>query len=82
MLANLVNIVNKVMNPILAQPAQRVSVPVITENPFASTPSATMVRRNSFAGNYGKNIPVSGGYFAGYVNGKPNIVGRKLFVNV
>lgn len=29
---------------------------------------------------YGKNRPVPGGYFAGYHNGKPNIVGSKLFI--
>lgn len=31
---------------------------------------------------YGKNIPVPGGYFAGYYNGKQNIVGKNLFVLV
>ena len=31
---------------------------------------------------YGKNRPVTGGYFAGYYNGKPNIVGAKLFIEV
>ena len=30
--------------------------------------------------SYGKNKPVPGGYFAGYYNGKPNIVGSKLFI--
>jgi hypothetical protein len=29
---------------------------------------------------YGKNRPVPGGYFAGYYNGQPNIVGQKLFI--
>lgn len=29
---------------------------------------------------YGINKPVKGGYFAGYYNGKPNIVGRRLFL--
>ena len=32
--------------------------------------------------NYAKNRPVKGGYFAGYYNGKPNIVGQRLFVEV
>lgn len=41
------------------------------ENPFVQTPT-----RN----NYAINKPVKGGYFAGYYNGKPNIVGRKLFI--
>ena len=31
---------------------------------------------------YAKNKPVQGGYFAGYYNGKPNIVGTRLFVEV
>ncbi len=41
------------------------------ENPFVQTP-----KRN----NYAVNRPVKGGYFAGYYNGQPNIVGRKLFI--
>ena len=41
------------------------------ENPFVQTS-----QRN----NYAINRPVKGGYFAGYYNGKPNIVGRKLFI--
>lgn len=41
------------------------------ENPFVQTPS-----RN----NYAVNRPVKGGYFAGYYNGQPNIVGRRLFI--
>ncbi len=31
---------------------------------------------------YAKNRPLEGGYFAGYYNGKPNIVGKKLFIEV
>ena len=42
------------------------------ENPFVQTPSQRS--------NYAVNRPVKGGYFAGYYNGKPNIVGRRLFV--
>jgi len=42
------------------------------ENPFVQTTS-----RN---GDYAVNKPVKGGYFAGYYNGQPNIVGRKLFI--
>ena len=45
------------------------------ENPFLSTTFGS----SSF---YGKNQPIAGGYFAGYYNGKPNIVGRKLFIEV
>ncbi|MBQ4078270.1 hypothetical protein IJD15_03735 [bacterium] len=42
------------------------------ENPFVQPQS----KRNSYA----VNKPVKGGYFAGYHNGKPNIVGRRLFI--
>lgn len=41
------------------------------ENPFVKSPN-----RNAYA----VNRPVKGGYFAGYYNGKPNIVGRRLFI--
>lgn len=41
------------------------------ENPFVHT---------SQRSNYAVNKPVKGGYFAGYYNGQPNIVGRKLFI--
>ena len=38
---------------------------------------------NSFSSRYyAQNKPVKGGYFAGYYNGKQNIVGRRLFVEV
>ncbi len=53
--------------------------PVITENsgynPFEN-PFVQTSKRN----NYAVNRPVKGGYFAGYYNGEPNIVGRKLFI--
>ena len=40
-------------------------------NPFIKTYSG-----------YAQNKPVCGGYFAGYYNNKPNIVGQRLFVEV
>lgn len=43
------------------------------ENPFVQSSSQR-------ATNYAVNKPVKGGYFAGYYNGKPNIVGRRLFI--
>ena len=45
-------------------------------NPFVSTSG-----QNPFA-DYGQNKPVAGGYFAGYYNNQPNIVGRRLFIEV
>ncbi len=41
------------------------------ENPFVQSQTRS---------SYAVNKPVKGGYFAGYYNGKPNIVGRKLFI--
>ncbi len=52
-------------------------------NPFASSSSSMFfgsARNNS--PNYAKNRPIEGGYFAGYYNDKPNIVGRRLFIEV
>ncbi len=46
-------------------------------NPFIS--SSTSAGKSEF---YAKNKPVQGGYFAGYYNGKPNIVGQRLFIEV
>ncbi|MBP7211793.1 hypothetical protein KBA27_03070, partial [bacterium] len=40
-------------------------------NPFMNASSV----KASFSSNYAKNTPVAGGYFAGYYNNKPNIVG-------
>lgn len=48
-------------------------------NPFLSQDLEQMNKRNE---QYGKNNPFPGGYFAGYYNNKPNIVGRRLFVEV
>lgn len=53
-------------------------------NPFSNNENVNPFLNTSFGSNssYGKNQPVAGGYFAGYYNGKPNIVGRKLFIEV
>ncbi len=42
------------------------------ENPFVNQSGANK--------SYAVNRPVKGGYFAGYYNGKPNIVGKRLFI--
>ena len=52
-------------------------------NPFALQTTNPFVGNSTMNANfYGKNKPVRGGYFAGYYNGKPNIVGKKLFLEV
>jgi len=49
----------------------------IGNNPFGNP----FVNRKSYSG-YAQNRPVQGGYFAGYYNNKPNIVGQRLFLEV
>jgi len=51
-----------------------------SSNPFSANPFVTSSESYSNTPNYGKNMPIKGGYFAGYYNGKPNIVGSRLFI--
>ena len=78
---NLISIFNKVLSPASYQ-TQQPTKPlqsVDTTNPFNPNPFVTTtIDMNTYA----KNRPVQGGYFAGYYNGRPNIVGRRLFVEV
>ena len=68
---------NMVSNVFYAPTAQATSVTAKSNyNPFENP----FVSQYSKSSNYGVNKPVKGGYFAGYYNGKPNIVGRKLFI--
>lgn len=74
----------KFTNGIL-QPQQTTSIaqvrPTQSKNPFASSnPFLATAEKKDLS--FGKNTPVFGGYFAGYYNGKPNIVGKRLFVEV
>lgn len=50
----------------------------VSSNPFAN-PFVSSNSKSSYS-NYAKNNPVQGGYFAGYYNGKANIVGQRLFL--
>ena len=82
MLTNLVSMITKSLSSTntraVAQVAPKSNNPFANyekENPFLSTTFGS-------SSTYGKNQPVAGGYFAGYYNGKPNIVGRKLFIEV
>ena len=75
-MAGIVNLLSQMFIP---QPTP-VVVPTRSSNPYSNNPFV------SYNGNtlntYGKNAPVRGGYFAGYYNGKQNIVGRRLFIEV
>jgi len=70
------------LSQVFSAGAARATAPVQApqgHNPFVN------YNGNSLRGNsdtYAKNNPVRGGYFAGYYNGKQNIVGRRLFVEV
>ena len=82
MLNNLVSMITKSLSSTYVAPSEKTQ---ISYNPF----SQTSQKENPFLSTsfgtssyYGKNQPVEGGYFAGYYNGKPNIVGRKLFIEV
>ena len=82
----MMNLVNIVSNALVAQQVgtaiKAQPIKTSTNNPFAN-PFVSDYHNNSQAKNfYGKNAPVKGGYFAGYYNGKPNIVGQRLFIEV
>lgn len=76
-MAEIVNLLSRVLtsNPLVQSGA--VAQTRSSSNPFANP----FVTSNPFA-NYGQNKPVAGGYFAGYYNNQPNIVGRRLFIEV
>jgi len=66
------------------QSPQITSAPIIREasNPYGNNPFVNYNSSNFSNRYYAQNRPVKGGYFAGYYNGKQNIVGRRLFVEV
>ncbi len=81
-MAGIVNMIANMLVPAKTAVAAPVRTSIKTEamNPYAN-PFVSVKGSNPFA-NYAKNKPVAGGYFAGYYNNKPNIVGQRLFVEV
>ena len=76
---SLVNMFSSMLAPSYKVNRKSVARPTVasSNNPFANpfmSPSSVN------ASSYGKNTPVQGGYFAGYYNGQPNIVGKQLFI--
>ncbi|MBQ2611893.1 hypothetical protein IJF81_05835 [bacterium] len=66
------------------QRTNQITAPIATpvsRNPYGNNPFVNY-NGNTLSSNYGKNKPVRGGYFAGYYNGKQNIVGQRLFIEV
>ena len=79
-MAGLVNFLSNVFQP----GGVTVTAPVVTHvnsNPYSNNPFVNY-NGNRFGQYYAQNKPVKGGYFAGYYNGKQNIVGRRLFIEV
>ncbi len=75
-MAGIVNLLSQMFIPQTTQ----VSVPVRSSDPYSNNPFVNYKGNN--LNNYAKNTPVRGGYFAGYYNGKQNIVGQRLFIEV
>ncbi len=81
MLSNLVSMISKSLSSSTAlAPVQQTAVK--SNNPFSESNNPFLTTSFGSSKMYGKNKPIQGGYFAGYYNGKPNIVGRKLFIEV
>jgi hypothetical protein len=75
-LRNITNFVSRVLQPSETKVTGPIQTPK-SNNPFAGS---FIGSQNTNHAMYGQNKPVMGGFFAGYYNGKPNIVGTRLFV--
>lgn len=83
-MAGIVNLLARVLTSSPSVQTTAISRARTSSNPFASldgNPFVSGKNSNPFAA-YGQNRPVVGGYFAGYYNNQPNIVGRRLFIEV
>lgn len=79
MVANIVNLLSKAL--VANNTPRSTAITPTSNNPFAN-PFVTSSNKTtrSYHSTYAQNRPVQGGYFAGYYNGKANIVGQRLFV--
>ena len=77
MVLNIVNMLSKAFMPSNVQ--RTAVVKTASTNPFGNPFVSDNNARNYYT-TYAKNKPVQGGYFAGYINGRANIVGQRLFV--
>jgi len=81
-MSDFVNLLTRVLTPAPTFQANEITRTKTrtSSNPFASgNPFVSSHTENPFV-TYGQNRPVVGGYFAGYYNNQPNIVGRRLFI--
>ncbi len=73
---NIINLFSRALTqPSVVQQTTAVK-PVANGNPF----NPFVTKSENMYDNYAKNKPVKGGYFAGYYNNKPNVVGQRLFI--
>lgn len=82
-MSDFVNLLSRVLvQPPATQAAEikRVGAKSTSSNPFSSSNPFIQSSTENFFANYGQNKPVVGGFFAGYYNNQPNIVGRRLFI--
>ena len=82
-MSEFVNLLSRVLVPtptLQAGEIRRTGNKSSSSNPFASNNPFVHASTEEFFANYGQNKPVAGGYFAGYYNNQPNIVGRRLFI--
>ena len=82
-MADFVNLLSRVLvptPPVQTTEIKRTGTRSSSSNPFASNNTFIYSSKDNFFTTYGQNRPVIGGYFAGYYNNQPNIVGRRLFI--
>ena len=82
-MSEFVNLLSRVLVPsptFQAREIKRTGTKSSSSNPFASNNPFVHSQNESPFATYGQNRPVVGGYFAGYYNNQPNIVGRRLFI--
>lgn len=80
-MAGIVNFLSNVLNSPAINPSTAVATQPVSSSPYNNNPFVNY-NGNRFNQYYAQNKPVKGGYFAGYYNGKQNIVGRRLFIEV
>ena len=82
-MSEFVNLLSRVLVPtstVQAGEIRRTNTRSSSSNPFTSNNPFVHSNHDNFFATYGQNKPVAGGYFAGYYNNQPNIVGRRLFI--
>ena len=73
----MINGLKNMIAQVMYAPVTSVSQKQQYNNPFANPSNSVSYAPKTYA----VNKPVKGGYFAGYYNGKPNIVGQRLYID-